>query len=174
MYSNYEIDSKELSPDEEWYGIDFGYTVPTAVIRIHRRGGELHIREMVYQTHLTNQDLIGKLSELNISTRAPIYADSAEPGRIEEIYRAGYNIYPAEKKVDDGIDSVNRHMLHIHPDSTNLLKELQTYKWREDKNGNVTDVPVKFNDHLCDALRYAIHTHLIDDDKQIAFIPRGH
>ena len=44
--------------------------------------------EIIYQSQLTNSDLITKLKELKIN-KYPIYADAAEPGRIEEIRRAG-------------------------------------------------------------------------------------
>ena len=33
------------------------------------------------------------------------------------------------------------------------------YHWRKDKNDNQLDEPVKFKDHLIDAMRYAIYTH---------------
>lgn len=173
VYRNYIEAPCEGIFEDEWFGMDFGFNHPTALVWVGRRGGGLWIKEMIYESHRTNQDIIDMLSELEVDTRTPIYADSAEPARIEEIYRAGYNIHAAEKKVDDGIDSVKRHKLHVHPESVNLLKELQTYKWREDKNGNVLDVPVKFNDDCMDAMRYAIHTHLIDEMKPAAFIPRG-
>lgn len=42
--------------------------------------------------------------------------------------------------------------------------EVNTYKWREDKDGNYLDDPVKFADHLMDALRYAIHTHCAKEE----------
>jgi len=57
---------------------------------------------------------------------------------------------------------VKRYKLHIHKDSVNLIKEFQGYKWKEDKNGNILDEPVKFNDHALDAVRYGIFTHLKD------------
>lgn len=173
IYRNFIEASCDGQFDDEWYGMDFGFNHPTAMVWIGRRGGEIYVKEMIYESHKTNHDIIDEMGRLNIDRRAPIYADSAEPARIEEIYRAGYNIYPAEKKVDDGIDSVKRHKLHIDPGSVNLLKERKTYKWRKDKNGVVMDVPVKFNDDLMDAMRYGIYTHLIDDDKQDVFIPRG-
>jgi phage terminase large subunit len=37
--------------------------------------------------------------------------------------------------------------------------ERKSYKWKEDKNGNITDQPVKFRDHLLDGVRYGIYTH---------------
>jgi len=98
------------------------------------------------------------MNELNISKSIPIYADSAEPNRIEEIASAGYNIYPADKSVKDGIDYVKRKKKHIHRESHNLIKELKFYKWKTDRNGNIEDEPVKFNDHGCDALRYGCYT----------------
>ena len=88
-----------------------------------------------------------------------IYADSAEPARIEEIRRAGFNIYPSDKSIKDGIDFIKRQKLHILKDSVNLIKEIGGYKYKEDKDGNVMDEPVKFRDHLVDAMRYAIYTH---------------
>jgi phage terminase large subunit len=50
--------------------------------------------------------------------------------------------------------------LYITDRSVNLLKEIRSYKWKTDKDGKVLDEPVKFNDHGCDALRYAVFTKL--------------
>ncbi len=46
-----------------------------------------------------------------------------------------------------------------------MIQELRGYKWREDKNGNKLDEPVKFRDHLMDAMRYALYTHLQSRDR---------
>jgi phage terminase large subunit len=35
-----------------------------------------------------------------------------------------------------------------------------SYKWKKDKNDNVIEEPVKANDDLMDACRYAVFTHL--------------
>jgi phage terminase large subunit len=37
---------------------------------------------------------------------------------------------------------------------------MQGYKWKKDKNDLILEEPVKEGDHLMDAMRYAIHTHL--------------
>jgi phage terminase large subunit len=55
---------------------------------------------------------------------------------------------------------VKRQKLHITKDSVNLLKEISGYKYREDKNKVTLEEPLKFNDHLMDALRYGLYTHL--------------
>ena len=89
-----------------------------------------------------------------------VLTQRAEPARIEEIKRAGFRVYPAQKDVADGLDFVKRQRLFIHKDCANVIKEIQGYKYKEDKDGNVIDEPIKFADHLMDAMRYAIYTHL--------------
>jgi len=69
-------------------------------------------------------------------------------------------IKPGNKSVKDGIDFVKRQRLIIDPVSVNLIKELKSYKWMETINGDTLDQPVKLNDHIVDALRYGIFTHL--------------
>jgi phage terminase large subunit len=108
---------------------------------------------------MTNSELIISLRDKIVNKNAMIFADSAEPQRIEEIYKSGYNIHPAEKKVSDGIDFVKRFKLLIHSGSINLINEIKAYKWKEDKNGNTLDEPIKENDHLLDALRYCVYTY---------------
>jgi len=169
IYNNYQIDSEfPESFDEIIYGLDFGFNNPTALVKIGIRDGEYYIFEELYQTRLTNSDLIEYLKQLNID--GIIYADSAEPARIQEIQAAGFMIYPSEKNVRDGIDFVKRQKLHIHPSAANIIKELQNYKWKEDRNGNILDEPVKFLDHACDAIRYAIYTHSRGQQVGIQFV----
>jgi phage terminase large subunit len=52
--------------------------------------------------------------------------------------------------------------LFITPSSSNLLKEIRSYKWKLDKDGKIhpDEAPVKFNDHALDAMRYGIYTKL--------------
>jgi phage terminase large subunit len=121
------------------------------------------VKELLYENNLTNEELINRLKELIIDKNMPIYADSEEPARIEEIYKCGFNIYPAEKSVKDGIEFLKRFKIYCQKNDVNFLKEIKNYKWQVDKNGNIIEgKPVKFNDHLIDALRYAVYTHLKD------------
>jgi phage terminase large subunit len=141
------------------YGIDFGFNNQSAIVELYLYENALYLKELLYQSHLTNADLITKLKELKIPQDAPIYADAAEPQRIEEIYSAGWNIKPADKSVKDGIDFLKRYRLHIDPNSANILNEIRAYSYRKDKNGQVLEEPVKFRDHLMDAARYGAYTH---------------
>jgi phage terminase large subunit len=157
IYTHYTIEDKAPNHfDEIIYGVDFGYNNPTAVLKIGILDNEFWVLDEIYQTHLTNQDLIDLLKDFIHSPTALIYCDSAEPQRIQELKRAGFNARPAFKDVKLGIDIVKRQKLHIVKTCANTLKEIKLYRWKQDAQGNILDHPVKFNDHAMDALRYAI------------------
>lgn len=158
IYSNW--DTVTVLPedyDEIIYGLDFGYINPTVLVEIRLKENEAWVQELIYQSRLTNSDLI-ELLKMKVDKNAQIYADSSEPQRIDEIYKAGFNIYPANKDIKFGINKVKEYKLHILEDSTNTIKEIRSYKWREDKEGRILEEPVKFNDHSMDAIRYALAT----------------
>ncbi len=163
IYSNYVIDATfPESFDDEIYGLDFGFNVESALIWIGFKDDDLYLRERVYQTKLINKDLIDKMIEEGTNKTMPMYADSAEPDRIEEIHRAGFNIHPARKgknSVKNGIDAVKAYKLHILEEDTNIIKEIRSYLWRKDKNDKNLDEPAKYMDHALDAVRMGIFTH---------------
>lgn len=144
------------------YGVDFGYSVPSAVIKIGFKEKSLYVEEMLYETKLTTSDLVERIKSLNISKSDELFCDNAEPKTIEELKRAGFNAKPAEKDVYAGIQKVKSMPLYISPNSSNLIKEIKSYKWKVDKDGKVhpDEQPVKFNDHAMDAMRYGIYTKL--------------
>lgn len=144
------------------YGLDFGFNAETALVEIGIRDLEFYTTELLYETGLTNADLIERLGELIPKDKRlkPIYADCEDPNRITEIYRAGYNCKPCIKgknSVKNGIDYVKRQRIHTLASNVNLNRERQGYKWKRDKNGNILDEPVKsggssagvVKDHLC-------------------------
>ena len=147
------VDGMPYDAEIERYGLDFGYEHPTVLVHIMVTGHNLYIDEAVYQNHITNSDLIGLMAPL---PRWPIYADSAEPQRIEEISRAGFECYGAVKSVTVGIDQVNRLKIHITKRSVGIIKEIRGYARRQDKDGHIMEDPIKFNDDGMDALRYAV------------------
>ena len=144
------------------YGVDFGFNVPSSIIKIGFKENACYVEEMLYETKLTTNDLIERIKGLNIERHAEMFCDNAEPKTIEEIVRAGYNAKPAEKDVYAGIQKVKSMPLFVTQNSHNMIKELKSYKWKLDKNGKVhpDEVPVKFNDHAMDAMRYGIYTKL--------------
>ena len=161
IYSNYTITNEmPASFDEVIYGLDFGYNNPTACLRIGIKDNNIYILDELYERYKTNQELIEMLRDFVTEPNAPIYCDSAEPQRIQELIQAGYYAMPSDKSVKDGIDFIKRHKIYISENCANTIKEIESYKWREDKEGNLLEEPVKFMDHTMDALKYAVYTHM--------------
>jgi phage terminase large subunit len=140
-------------------GLDFGYSAdPTSLVKVYKHDLDLYVDELLYEKGLTNQDIAHKIKELGIDRSIEIYADSAEPKSIEEIYRmGGINIKPAKKGSDSiriGIDVIKRHKLNITKRSLNAIKEFRNYKWIKDKNNQITNKPIDAYNHAIDAVRY--------------------
>jgi len=140
------------------YGMDFGFTNdPSTLIAVYRFNGELYLNELIYQTKLTNSDLIARLKELNIKSNEMIVADSAEPKSIEDLRRAQFRIEGAKKGADsirNSIDTLQAFKLNVTKSSINLIKELRNYKWVTDNDGKHTSQPIDNYNHAIDAVRY--------------------
>ena len=163
VYSNYVVE--DFPMEDEYYssvyaGVDFGFNDPSAVVKIGWKDKELYVLDELHRKGLTNAELMREIEDSGIVTKSHnLIADSAEPARIKEFRQAGYNIRPAEKGRDSvkfGVDWIKRHKVHIHPSCQNFLNEIQSYKYREDKDGNVLEEPADMNNHLMDATRYAL------------------
>jgi phage terminase large subunit len=150
--------------DETFYGLDFGYSVnPSSLNRIFRKADEFYVKQLVYENKLVNKDLGNKMTAHSVRQLDSVYADSAEPKSIDEIKAMGFNVIPSQKGADSvraGIDFLKTQKIFILDGSPDIIKEVSTYKWKEDKNGEPLPEPVKFNDHALDAIRYAIFTHM--------------
>lgn len=135
-----------------WYSND-----PTALVGLYKWNNWYVIDELIYQTKLTNDDIINKLKVLGVKKEDQIFADSAEPKSIEEIYRAWYNIQPTKKGKDSvmfWIDIMKQEKLYITKSSHNTISEFVKYVWQTDKNWKPLNKPVDFNNHSIDAIRY--------------------
>lgn len=142
------------------FGFDFGYSNdPNSLVAIYKKGDELHLEELLYETKLVTSDIIDKLKRLDIDKSHEIWADSSEPRLIEEIYRSGFNIKPVVKGPDSirfGISVMQNYKIKVLKNSQNLINEMYGYEYITDKYGYVTDKPQDFMNHAIDAARYAV------------------
>lgn len=141
----------------EKYGLDFGYTNdPTALIAVYYYNGGYILDEMVYQKGLSNKQIADIINGL---PKAPVIADSAEPKSIDEIRLYGVTILPAQKGKDSvrqGIQFIQRQRVTVTNRSFHLIEEYKKYLWHEDRNGKIVNEPQDQDNHLMDALRYAL------------------
>ncbi len=145
--------------DDVIYALDFGFTNPTALLKIGKLNNELYIEELIYQSALNNSELIKIMKSLNIGN-APIYPDNEDANRISELKLAHFNIKKVDKAIPPGLEYCRRWKYNVHKYSVNTIKEFKTYKYKIEKStGRPSEEPVKFNDHAMTALRYGVFSH---------------
>lgn len=158
IFRDYNVVSG-ISPDAKLigYGLDFGFSNdPTALVALYSQSGELIIDELIYERGLLNIRISDLMRELGVNGR--IVADSAEPKSIAELGAYGWQIEGAKKGPDSirqSINTLKRYKLNVTQRSSNLKKELNGYKWKQNKDGKLDNEPVDFLNHAIDALRYA-------------------
>lgn len=154
-------------------GLDFGFTNdPTAIVDVYQQDGKLWLQEVCYQRGLTND----RIADILRGKEGWTIADSAEQKSIAEIRNYGIrNIEPAVKGKDSiraGIDILQRYDLMVTEDSTNLIEELEQYKWKTDRiTGQSLNEPEDKNNHAIDAIRYVALRYLAQAPKRMR--PRG-
>lgn len=165
----YDFDTIDEMPDNagllEVQGLDFGFSNSfTARVRllVDERRKIIYAQERCYRRGMLNSDIVADLRADGVPAYVPIYADCAEPKSIEEINRGGFRVLPCvktgeDKKVEQ-IQWLKGWKLLFTKDSLNLINEARTYTWLCDKDGNYLNYPIKKNDHLMDAMRYAAWT----------------
>jgi len=169
----YNIDEKgDRHPkfEEVIYGADWGWNHPSAIMKvwIDSNYKRMWVKEIIHESYLTTDDLIKKMNELEIEKDKKMYGDSAEPKTIEAVRRAGFDITSSMKEVKEGIDCVKSYKMFIHHASTKTLSELKKYKWKL-KGEMKTDEPIKLFDDGLSALRYAVYTWSIKNDRSKAY-----
>lgn len=141
------------------YGLDFGFSNDeTAMVGIYElEDGRTGIEQILYKKGILGSQYSEILMSHNIDPTVLIVADSARPEIIAEIRSAGYRIVGADKNagsVKRGIDRVSQKQIVYAGED--LKREYLSYAWRKKRTGETLDEPEDGNDHLMDALRYAI------------------
>jgi phage terminase large subunit len=156
----FQFNTIEWMPEEAefvCFGLDFGYSAdPTALCSIWKMNNELYLLEHCYEKGMTTSDIDSMLSRV-VKGREEIWADSAEPRLIDELYKLGYNIKPVVKGKDSinfGIQVMQNYKINIPKACLNLTNEFYSYEWDTDRFGKQLDKPVDFNNHAIDATRY--------------------
>ena len=154
-------------PDESKFvdyiaGIDFGYTNPTAVIHVKKDVNDTWwVVDEWYRTGKVDEEIADYVWSCNFNR---VYADPEAPSTIESISRKGVQVSEVVKNRDsivNGIDQVRalfkQNKLKIHRRCKNLIAELESYRYPDKKDDkNLSELPVKENDHALDALRYVV------------------
>jgi phage terminase large subunit len=152
-------------------GMDFGYNSPTAFVEVYKDGDNLYFKELLFVRGMTMPDIIHRLEGLGIDKTDTIWCDSASPQNIEELKRQRWNAKPVNKKsILHGIDLIKRHHIFIQENSKNILHEFGSYRFKEDKDGNLIDTPEDDNNHTIDSIRYVLESELNKKSGKITIV----
>ena len=171
VFENWTVqafDLKEVTKEKPWqwrhvFGLDYGYTNdPTAFIAavVNPTDKLLYIYDEFYETKLLNSVIAERIKSKGYG-KERIVADSAEPKSNDDLRRMGLRISDSVKGADSiraGINYIQEYKIIVHPNCKNTIAELSTYAWDKDKQGKPTGRPIDKDNHLMDALRYAIQS----------------
>ncbi len=151
------------------YGMDFGYSNdPSTLIALYKYNDSYIFDEVIYQKKLLNSDISDLFKTHSIN--GIVYADSAEPKSIAELRTYGHKVLPCTKGKDSivyGINLINQNKIFVTSRSKNLIKELQSYTWMKDREGNTINKPIDSFNHCIDAARYSITSQLQTPNKGV-------
>ena len=168
VFENWQVESFPLSDLRREglrhvFGLDYGYTNdPTAFIAaaVDERQKRLYIYDEHYEKRMLNE-AIARMLVAKGYQKERIRADGAEPKSNDDLRRLGIGrLQPAVKGRDSvlaGIARLQEYRILVHPRCVHTAEELSAYRWQEDgREGVYRNIPCDRDNHLMDALRYAM------------------
>ncbi len=170
IYPNIQQSSSDTWPKDVWsvepyYGVDWGYIDPMVLVEARDYDGTTYCRCLYYASNHTPNDLADFMHAINLKPNAPIYCDSASPERIELLAHLGFPLaIKAMKEINAGITCLQgRHIIidNSGPFGAKFSDELGGYTYQPDPMDSsrfIEGKPIDVNNHIMDAMRYAIYT----------------
>lgn len=157
---------KKLRADITIGGVDWGFTNPAALTVLKYYDGQWKIIDEWYMTGKTTGEIIEQMIAFQKQWGVNRwYADSANPEKILEANtNTGLYVLPYKKEKDAltaGVSYIqqlfNENRIFVFEDLSDTLSEFETYCYPEETKSSRRDEPLPENNHIMDALRYAIH-----------------
>lgn len=176
VFENYEVKDFDIVSvikriGETTAGLDFGFThdpttFPRLAVDLEKK--ELWIYAEHYEHAMTTDDIFKMIVDADMQN-AVIAADSAEQRLIAELQVKGIRrLVPSIKgkgSINAGIDFMKQFKIYIHPSCVKTIEEFDTYIYKQDKDGKWLNEPIDSNNHIIDAIRYALERYHIQTSK---------
>lgn len=168
IYPEWEIVDEFPSDkvDEVIWGIDYGYTVdPTAIVKIGIiKPRTLFVEEIAYSPGISEQNIKLFMENAGWDNDADLYSEH-DKEKVGQLRRLGMSVRMAikgEGSEKNGILKVKEFKVYYTRRSIHLHAERMSYRW--EYVGDIpTNKPEKSENHLLDAIRYAVYTHFYGD-----------
>ncbi len=170
VYENWTVEGfniQDVVKEKPWqwrhiFGMDYGFTNdPTAFIAaaVNPLRREIYVYDEHSERGMLNSDIAAMIIRKGYQ-KERIRADCAEAKSNEELRRMGlHRIHASEKGRDSiiaGIMRLQEYRIIIHPMCRSTATEIAAYCWEKDRLGHTLNKAEDRNNHLMDALRYAM------------------
>lgn len=158
----------DFIPQKDWngpyIGVDFGFAKdPSTMVKCWIHNDDLYIEKEAYGIGVEINDLKQLFTDaIPDCTKYYIRADSARPETISHLKNQGFNGIQSVRKwpgsIMDGIAYIKGFKnIYIHTQCKNTYDEISMYMYKTDKrSGDILPEVVDENNHIIDALRYAL------------------
>ena len=178
VFKNWRVEDFESPTNVDYrLGADFGFSIdPSCALRCWVSGREIYVDHEAWGLGVEIDKLPMLFMAIPDAERWPMVADTSRPETISYLRRHGFPlIIPAVKgarSVEEGVEFLKSYDLVIHPRCQHLIDELTHYSWKVDSlTGLVLPMLDDKDNHLIDALRYAVEGVRRAQPKRIEFVP---
>lgn len=162
VFRNWTVEEFDAPNDAVFrFGADWGFSIdPTVLIRCHLDGRKLFIDHEAYMVGCEIDQTPELFDHVPGARRWLITADSARPETISFMQRQGFKMAPAIKgarSLEEGVEFLKAYEIIVHPRCRETISELTHYSYKiDDLTGQVLPILADKDNHLIDALRYAV------------------
>lgn len=163
VFKNWKVEEFETWDGAEFrLGADFGFSIdPSCAVRCYIDGRKLYVDYEAWGLHVEIPDLPPLFMTIPDAEKYWLTADSSRPETISYLRKNGFpkiaSALKGARSVEEGVEFLKGYDLVIHPRCKNMIDELTHYSYKVDSlTGQVTAVLADKDNHLIDALRYAV------------------
>ena len=166
-------------------GMDFGMSPDrTSLVDIYTEGNKIYVDEVFTENNLLPEKLEGavrpsivdRMDELEFQKNWPIGADSSGANEIADLRKHGYTVTGVKNKAGAQIKWTNKiraHDIYVTEWSENVTKAMNTFLFKEDRNGNIIPEPQGHEPDPLAALRYGCMLGLVTNQNRRSSSLRG-
>lgn len=163
VFRNWRVEAFESPTNVEYrLGADFGFSIdPSCALRCWIDGTQIFVDYEAWGRQVEIVNLPALFMSIPDAEKYWMTADSSRPETISHLRNNGFpRNAPAikgKRSLEEGVEFLKSYDLVIHPRCERLIAELTLYSYKVDTlTGQVTAVLEDKDNHMIDALRYAV------------------
>ena len=171
VFTDWEVSNFNINSFDQYrFGVDWGFASdPYAFVvsAIDKKHKIIYVCEEHCGVGLLNDKTIPVVK--NKAGGNIVWCDSSEPKSITEYRAYGIRARAVKKgkgSVQEGINYMKRFKIIVHPSCKNTAQELQSYRYKVDKDGDILPEPIDRDNHCIDAIRYSLER---DSSMKVSF-----